>query len=131
MNLQERLEAILTVRREYVNNRLTPAQQSELLHGELGNTLELALYAQGMQDEEVRDQHEALTQLAGACLYLLHPEDPEKPALETVFGTPHPAPASQAVAHAFTGFYGTCSPEAVVYQLGDGTYRRKPRPDRG
>lgn len=174
MNLQETMEAMLDERRRLVG-KLTPAEQSRLLHEGLGNLLEQSLYAQGMQDEEVRAQHKTLRQLAGCVLYLLHPED-ERTGAELVVaaldhngepaGLPSPAPAGQrvrvlepprvmvadgkggwhdvpdtaAIAHAFTGLNEEVRGHEVVggddllgpvlVRKGDGTYKRKPRPDR-
>lgn len=128
MNLQETLEAMLDKRRQLVG-KLTPAEQSRLLHEGLGNLLEQSLYAQGMLKEEVREQHETLRQLAGCILYLLHPEDEFRPGV-TPLTTSHPALPSQAAPHAFTGlFEGEHEVPFTVIRRGDGTYKRKPRPD--
>lgn len=161
MNLQETLEAMLDKRRQLVG-KLTPAEQSRLLHEGLGNLLEQSLYAQGTTLDELSEQHDTLRSLAGCVLYLLHPEDPVKPALETVFGAPSPAPFA-ALAKAFgehkpggilIGEPGSARPQGdeplpeppdcghgmyedahevpfTVVKRGDGTYKRKPRPDRG
>lgn len=98
MNLQERLEAMLNERRVHVS--VDPADgaayRSKLLHEELGDWLIEACGGDGIGTPEfLRERDVWLVRIAGACLYLMHPEDPAKPALETVFGAPHPGLPSQ------------------------------------
>lgn len=186
VNLQETMEAMLDQRRQLVG-KLTPAEQSRLLHEGLGNLLEQSLYAQGFEDGDLGPQHETLRQLAGCVLYLLHPEDEASvegtwdtvEELEGLIrglvpnaafhvvaglgpdgqpaGLPRPLPAGARVrildldevwvSDGKGGWVKQSSYEdnvpagyvvvggdditgPVVYRTGDGTYRRKPRPDR-
>lgn len=153
VNLQERLEAILDERRVHVNvDPLRGADyRSTLLHEELGDWLVEACGDDALGTTEAGyNRDNWLVRIAGAVLYLLHPED-----VPTSEDERHPGLPSQAgIAHAFTGLnpgmvigppvgpvddgpgrecgHGIfADPDATVYRKGDGTYRRKPRPDRG
>lgn len=121
MNLQERLEVMLDERRTYVISEgpLTEEKAERLL----ANLADWARCA-GDPKEPARDAW--LVRVAGAALYLMHPEDEAK-----VGTTAHPALPSQAVAHAFTGLYSDEHDVPLVVKRGDGTYKRKPRPDVG
>lgn len=70
MDLQERLERILDERRGYVVSGLTPAAQAFTLVYDLPDLLDGATKA----DDDI-DRDKWLVRLAGACLYLMHPED--------------------------------------------------------
>lgn len=119
MNLQERLERILDERRSYVEGH-EPGPDAAM-RGLLSTCAEGALHA-----ENPHERDGWLVRLAGLCLYVLHPED-----VSTSEDERHPGFPSQAgIAHAFTGLYADY-PDHLLVKRGDGSYKRKPRPDRG
>lgn len=90
MNLQERLEALLDERRVHVN--VDPENGSDyrtkLLHEELGDWLIEACGGDGIgTPEAMHDRDNWLVRVAGAALYLMHPEDEAKVAAEAALET--------------------------------------------
>lgn len=125
MNLQERLEVILSERRGYVNGR-EPGPQAAM-EGLLMVCAEGALRA-----NDSHDRDGWLVRLAGLALYVLHPDD--EPEVEGVWLTvddlPLP-PRSQALraGDVVPVGDGIDYPDHVMVKRGDGTFKRKPRPD--
>lgn len=121
MNLQERLERILGERRSYVEGH-EPGPDAAM-RGLLSTCAEGALHA-----ENPHERDGWLVRLAGLCLYVLHPED-----VSTSEDERHPGLPSQAAVSPPDQQVGVrvSRVDDVVYQRSGGTYRRKPRPDRG
>lgn len=103
VNLQERLEAMLDERRVHIN--VDPLRElhgadyrSKLLHEELGDWLIEACGDDGLgTPEALHDRDGWLVRIAGAVLYLLHPEDELAHVHLRYLDTPRPAPpAGQA-----------------------------------
>lgn len=132
MNLQERLERMLAERRVHVNVDPDRAAdyRSKLLHEELGDWLIEACGDDGLGTPEAMHDRDAwLVRIAGAVLYLLHPEDDL--AHVDVNALPLPVRSQALRAGDVVPVPDWYDAGVVVHRKGDGTYKRKPRPDRG